>query len=220
MSINPPSSGYLSVVSPTSPNPMVTDSIKSDKRTTRTKTTQLNAPENLESLTISVSSESILDKIKETVDKSRIGDVLYNAPANLGTCLAMLQIPSRLEDKTILILANVIFSSLFADPSLSEIQVDKGGGEILPLKDCQGNHLIEEEANLIKISNGKMRASASFSNDSTTTEITGIKAHYQIGSNSEKTININLTNPLNMKQIKAGALKYILEKQKNITPAN
>jgi hypothetical protein len=199
---------------------MVTDSIKSDKRTTRTKTTQLNAPENLESLTISVSSESILDKIKETVDKSRIGDVLYNAPANLGTCLAMLQIPSRLEDKTILILANVIFSSLFADPSLSEIQVDKGGGEILPLKDCQGNHLIEEEANLIKISNGKMRASASFSNDSTTTEITGIKAHYQIGSNSEKTININLTNPLNMKQIKAGALKYILEKQKNITPAN
>ncbi len=176
---------------------------------------------------ISVSSESILGKIKESFDKSKIDGALLNARADLFTNLRLLDLKKndtkKVEEYTIRTFATLTLLSLCNDPILSNtVVVHKGAGMTdTLLKDNFQEQPIEEAANYIKISAAESNATVTFTpNPKNADEIMGISANYNYGGEGRKTINIELTSPLNMGKIKADALAYILQNQENTTPPN
>ena len=204
---------------------------------------ELSVPENSKTLTLSITPESILKQIQESVD-SDLSSALLNARTDLFNNLYLLgkmleqsnAAKVKVEERNIKIFAALILLSLCNGQSLLGdfvITKTKEAGEVLVqggevkyrptilLKHSLPGQPIEEEANYIKISAAESNATVTFTaNPKNADEIVEISAEYKFGAEGKKTINIELTSPLNMGEIKTDALTYILKKQKNTTPPN
>jgi hypothetical protein len=203
---------------------------------------ELSAPENSKTLTLSITAESISKQIQEYVD-SDVSSALFNARSGLFSNLYLLgNMPEqssatkiKAEERNIKIFAALILLSLCNGESLlANLEITKNKGEEvllegekviykpkILLKDMLPGQVIKEAANYIKISAAESNATVTFTpNPKNADEIMGISANYNYGGEGRKTINIELTSPLNMGKIKADALAYILQNQENTTPPN